>query len=224
MNTSFRSRLRFSPRRQGQLVRVLQLVMVGILAIGLYVGNPGVSVNAAVGLLVTQLPAIIKRRYDVTMNVGIVLWITTAMFLHAFGTLPLPGLDSLSPYQATDWWDHMTHALSSSLVAGTAYAVSRALNEHTDSIVMPPKFIFVYLLLFVMAFGVVWELIEFSIAEGAKLFGIPEVLTQYGLGDTILDLFYNSMGGLLVALFGTVHLTGLADQLNERLDARSADR
>lgn len=224
MSIGFRGRLRISSPHQEQIVRVLQLVMAGILVVGLYLGNPGVTINAAVGLLVTQLPAVLKRRYDLTMNVGIVLWITVAMFLHAFGTLPLPELGSLSPYQATDWWDHMTHALSSSLVAGVAYAISRALAEHTDSIVMPPKFMFIYLLLFVMAFGVVWELIEFSIAEGANLFGIPKVLTQYGLSDTVLDLFYNTMGGLLVAVFGTVHLTGLSGQLSARLDARSANR
>lgn len=115
------------------------------------------------------------------MDVGIVLWITTAMSLHALGTLPLPGLGFLSPYSALDWWDHMTHALSASLVAGAAYATTRAIEEHTTSISIGPRFRFVYLLLFGMAFGVGWELLEFTIGEGARLFGIPQVLTQYGL-------------------------------------------
>ncbi|WP_438267506.1 hypothetical protein [Haladaptatus halobius] len=116
----------------------------------------------------------------------------------------------------------MTHALSSSLVAGVAYAVTRALEEHTEYIVMPPKFMFVYLLLFVMAFGVIWELIEFYVAVVSSLLGIGKVLTQYGLDDTILDLFYNTIGGLLVALFGTAHLTDLSDQLRARIE--SVDR
>ncbi|MFC4360313.1 hypothetical protein ACFO0N_20395 [Halobium salinum] len=219
-----RDRARLTPERQGRLVRVLQVVMAGILAVGLWYGNGGVAVNAAVGLLVTFLPALLKRNYRFTMDVGLVLWITTAMFLHAFGTLPLPGLEFLSLYSATWWWDHMTHALSSSLVAGVAYTIVRALDEHSEFIHMPPRFLFVFLLMFVMAFGVVWELLEFYIGVSAQLFGTAGVLTQYGLDDSVLDLFYNTLGGLLVAIFGAAHLTGVSGQLAERLGGASAKR
>jgi len=217
-------RFRLGGTTERTVVRILQGLMVGILALGVWYGNAGVAVNAGVGLLVTLLPAILQRRYAFTMDVGIVLWITVAMFLHALGTLPLPGLGFLSAYKAVPWWDHVTHALSSSLVAGAAYAVTRALDEHTEYITMPPKFMFAYLLVFVMAFGVVWELIEFYIAVAARLFGTAQVLTQYGLDDTVLDLFYNTLGGLLVAIFGTAHLTGLSDELAGRLTGRSPDR
>ena len=221
---SNRTRVRFTERTQAGLVRVLQAVMVAILGLGLFTGNVGVAVNAAVGLVVTQLPALLERRFNITMDVGLVLWITLAMFLHAFGTLPLPGLGFASLYGETWWWDHMTHALSSSLVVGSAYAVTRALQEHTEYIDLGPKFTFAYLLVFVMAFGVFWELVEFYIAVSAELLGIPRVLTQYGLEDTVLDLVYNTVGGLLVAIFGTAYLTGLSDQLRGRLDSRSANR
>lgn len=208
-----------SERTQGGLVRGLQVLVIAILGLGLYTGNAGIALNAAVGLFVTQLPALLERRYKITMSVGLVLWITLAMFLHALGTVPLLGPDFESLYGATWWWDHVTHALSSSLVVGSAYAVTRALQEHTEYIHMGPKFTFVYLLVFVMAFGVFWELIEFYIAVGAELFGVPQVLTQYGLDDTVLDLVYNSIGGLLVAVFGTTYLTGLSDQLRGRFES-----
>jgi hypothetical protein len=216
---SIRTRVHVSERTQGGLVRALQALMVAILGIGLYTGNAGIVVNAAVGLLVTQLPALLERRFRITMSVGLVLWITLAMFLHALGTVPLLGPDFESLYGATWWWDHMTHALSSSLVVGSAYAVTRAIQEHTEYIHMGPKFTFAYLLVFVMAFGVFWELIEFYIAVGAELFGVPQVLTQYGLDDTVLDLVYNTMGGLLVAVFGTTYLTGISDQLRGRFES-----
>jgi hypothetical protein len=191
--------------------------MGGIFLVGLLRGNAGIAVNAGVGLLVSFLPAVLERNYRITMSVGIVLWITVAMFLHALGTLSLPAVGFLSPYKSTWWWDHMTHALSSSLVAGAAYAVTRALEEHTEYVAMPPKFMFAYLLLFVMAFGVIWELVEFYVGVASDLVGTGKVLTQYGLDDTILDLFYNTLGGLLVATFGTAHLTDLADQLQLRI-------
>ncbi|WP_227133103.1 hypothetical protein [Halorubellus salinus] len=221
---SFQNRIRLSGRTQAGLVRFLQAVMVAILGIGLYTGNAGIAVNAVVGLIVTQLPAVLERRYQITMNVGLVLWVTLAMFLHALGTVPLLGPDFATLYGSTWWWDHMTHALSSSLVVGSAYALTRALQEHTEYIHIGPKFTFAYLLVFVMAFGVFWELLEFYIAVGAESFGVPQVLTQYGLEDTLLDLVYNTMGGLLVAIFGTTYLTGLSDQLRARLDSRAADR
>ena len=212
-----------SERTQGGLVRALQALMVAILGIGLYTGNAGIAVNAAVGLLVTQLPALLERRFRITMSVGLVLWITLAMFLHALGTVPLLGPDFESLYGATWWWDHMTHALSSSLVVGSAYAVTRAFQEHTEYIRIGPKFTFAYLLVFVMAFGVFWELIEFYIAVGAALLGVPQVLTQYGLDDTVLDLVYNTIGGLLVAIFGTTYLTGISDQLRGRFDSEETN-
>ena len=218
---TIRERLHLTDRRTALLVRFLQVVMVAILLAGLWLGDLGVVVNAAVGLLVTLLPAVLERRYAFTMGVGLVLWITVAMFLHALGTLPLPGLDFATLYSSTWWWDHVTHALSSSLVAGAAYATTRALEEHTDYVYLPRRFMVVYLLVFVMAFGVLWELLEFYIGVVSQLLGSAEVLTQYGLGDTVLDLLYNTLGGLLVAIFGTAYLTGLSEQLAMRMGGRS---
>jgi hypothetical protein len=217
-------RIGLTQPRQVQLVRVLQGVMLLILLIGIWQFNMGIIMNAAVGLGVTFLPAYFERSFRFTLGIGITLWITAAMFLHALGTVPLPFLDFLSPYGATWWWDHMTHALSSSLVAGVAYAIVRALDEHTEFIHMPPAFLFVFMLMFVLAFGVVWELIEFYISVVSSLLGAASVLTQYGLEDTVLDLFYNSIGGVLVAIFGAAHLSGVAGQLSDRLDERSDRR
>ncbi len=212
-----------SERTQTRIVRILQVVMVVFLGIGLYFLDASIITNATIGLIVTQLPAILERKYQVTMNVGLVLWITLAVSLHALGTVPLPLLDFQSLYGATWWWDHMTHALSSSLVVASAYAITRAVQEHTEYLHMGPKFTFAYLLIFVMAFGVIWELIEFYAAFGAEVLGIPRVLTQYGLDDTILDLVYNSIGGMLVAIFGTVYLTDISDQLRERLESKEVN-
>ncbi|WP_255197158.1 hypothetical protein [Halorarius litoreus] len=89
---------------------------------------------------------------------------------------------------------------------------------------MSPRFRFAFILVFVMAFGVVWELLEFYISVASVLLGMDTVLTQYGLGDTLLDLFYNSLGGLLVAIFGAAYLSGVSGQLADRLDTAAAKR
>nr|WP_305794590.1 hypothetical protein [Halomarina rubra] len=212
-----------TPARQRTIVRVLQASLAAMVAVGVLSGNGGVAVNAGVGLLVTFLPNLLSRRFDVTLGVGLVLWITTAMFLHALGTLTIPGLD-VSLYSGTWWWDHLTHALSSSLVAGAALATLLALQQYSAAIRLPPRLMFLAILLFVMAFGVVWELLEFYIGVSAQLFGTGEVLTQYGLDDTVLDLFYNSLGGLVVATFGASRLADVSNQLANRMTARGAGR
>jgi len=221
---SIRTRMHVSQRTQVGIVRALQLLLIAIFGVGLSSGNVVIAFDAAIGLFVTQLPAFLERRYQIVMDVWLVIWITMAVFLHALGTVPLPGLDFESLYGATWWWDHLTHALSSSIVVASGYAVTRAVQEHTEHIRLGPKFMFAYLLIFVLAFGVIWELIEFYIAVGADLFGIPKVLTQYGLDDTVLDLIYNSIGGILVAVFGTAYLAGISDQLGDRLESRSTNR
>ncbi|MFC6835416.1 hypothetical protein [Halomarina ordinaria] len=214
--------LDISERRQRQLVRLMELGLIGMFFIGLERGKTGIVVNTTVALAVTRLPSLLERDLRLPMDAGLTLWITTAVFLHAFGTVGLPGTAS-TPYQSVWWWDHLTHTLSSSVVAAAGYSTARALELHSDSNHFPGPFMFVYLLLFVIAFGVLWEVVEFLIAEAAAMLGGDPVLTQYGLEDTMLDLVFNTIGGVIVALWGTAHLTDVADALSLRLTAREAE-
>ncbi|QLG62764.1 hypothetical protein [Halorarum salinum] len=214
-----RDRLRISPARQRRLTRLMQIVLVGLLFIGLERGSTGIIVNASVALAVSYLPALLEREYDLPMDAGLTLWITSAIFLHALGTVGLPGA-SENFYRNVPWWDHLTHALSSSVVAATGYTVTRAIEEHSDAVSLPPRFMFVFILLFVLAFGVFWEVLEFALAEIALALGTTSVLTQYGLEDTLLDLVFDTIGGIIVAVWGTAHLTDITGALTERLDER----
>lgn len=53
--------------------------------------------------------------------------------------------------------------------------------------------------IFVVAFGIVWILLELYVAAAAQLLGVPRVLTQCGLDDAVLDPFY-TLGGRLTAI------------------------
>ena len=210
-----RNRLGVSEERQRTITRGMELCLVGVLFIGLDRGNVGIVVNSGIALLVTFLPAMLERDYDIPMDAALPRWITTAVFLHAVGTL--------GPYRDASfwWWDHVTHLLSSSLVAAIGYATARALDEHTDKIYFPPRFTFVFILLFVIAFGVVWEVIEFAVGGLAHALGSDAVLTQYGVEDTMKDLLFDTLGGLLVAIWGTAYLSDVVGALTDRLDGRA---
>jgi VanZ family protein len=90
-------------------------------------------------------------------------------------------------------------------------ASARALDVHSDEIHLPPKFMFVYILLFVLAFGVLWEVIEFTLGELARL------------TDSMLDLVFDTIGAVVVAVWGTAHLAGVSGYIADQLEARSAD-
>jgi len=212
--------LGISGHRQKQLTWLFQLVMVGVLLIGLWRQNISIIVNAGVSLGIAQLVPILERDYNVPLDAGLTLWITSAVFLHAFGTIGIPGGESF--YRTVWWYDHMTHALSASVVAGAGYTTVRAIDEHSDSVVLPSKFVFVFILLFVLAFAVLWEILEFFIGIVSGMIGIGTLLTQYGLDDTLMDLVFNTLGAVVVALWGTAHLQDVTGYVAERLEQRTA--
>jgi len=215
----FRDYLGISDRRQKQIARLMELGLAIIVVIGVVDRNAGIIVNAAVGLAVTQIVPILERDYDIPMDPALTLWITSAVFLHALGTIEILGYSSL--YRDLGWWDHLTHALSASVVAGAGYATVRALSEHSEEIHLPSRFMFVFILTFVMAFGVAWEVLEFAIAEVAAVLGTGTVLTQYGLTDSLWDLVFDTVGAVVVAIWGTAHLTVVSDYIEKRLEHRA---
>jgi hypothetical protein len=215
-------RLRPTPKTQRRLSRAMQVVLVGLVFIGLDRGNVGIVVNAVIALAVTYLPAVLERDYHIPMDAGLTLWLTSAVFLHALGTVGLPGSE-FSFYQTVWWWDHLTHTLSSSVVAAAGYTTVRAIDEHSEEVYLPWQFTFVFVLLFVVAFGVLWEVIEFAVGGVGALLGGGSILTQYGLDDTLLDLVFDIVGGVVVALWGTAYLGDVVGALTRRLDRRTAD-
>lgn len=214
-----RDRIGLTEGHQRLANRSMRVLLFGFLLVGLVEVRPGVVVNAGIGLLVTRLPSVLERDFDIPMDPGLTLWITAPVFLHALGTVGLPGMER-NVYASVWWWDNLTHVLSSSLVAAAGYATARALDAHVEDLDFPSRFLFVFILLLTIAFGVLWEILEFAIALSADAFGVDAVLTQYGLGDTMLDFVFNSIGGLLVALWGGAYLADVSGAIRERFESR----
>jgi uncharacterized protein (DUF697 family) len=117
----------------------------------------------------------------------------------------------------------VTHALSASLVAAAGYAAVRAVDQHADAVSLPPSFMFAFILLVTVAFGVLWEVIEFALGGLSATFGSGTVLTQYGLRDTMLDLVFDVLGGVVAAVWGTAYITNVIGGIREYLDGRAAE-
>lgn len=198
-----------SMRTQRRMIRAMQLVLVGLVGYGLIAAQPKAIVNGSVALLVTFLPALLERKYELPLDPWLGLWITTAVFLHTLGSAGL--------YGHIQWWDNLTHALSASLIAAVGYTAVRSIDLHSEDIRIPHRFAFIYIFVVVLAFGALWELFEFGLDVAAAETGLTMPLAQHGLDDTVRDLMFNSLGALFVAVFGQVHLTGIAETVSERL-------
>ncbi|QLG50691.1 hypothetical protein [Natrinema halophilum] len=205
-----RDRLDIPDETVRRFSRGMQIALAGLLLFGLFRRDLTTVVNAGVALAITFLPAILERDARLPLEPGLVFWLTVAVFLHALG--------SAGVYALVGQWDSLTHTISASIVAAAGYAVVRAIDLHTDDVYLPTTVLFAFILVFVLAFGVVWELLEFAIDESARLLGFQAVVAQYGLSDTIVDLMFDSAGAVVAAVWGSFYLTDLSRQIASRLE------
>ncbi|MFC3477445.1 hypothetical protein [Halobacterium litoreum] len=193
------------------LVRALQAGIAATLVFGLATQNVSVVVNAALGLLVTFVPAVVRRDFSLRLSPGVSVWVGAAVFLHTVGMT--------GPYHTVWWYDHLTHAFSAALVAAAGYTTARALDYHREDLYFPRPFLAVFILLVTMAFGVLWEVVEFVGREAAFATNLDPVLVQYGIDDTLLDLVFDAVGAVLVATVGARHLRPDVAALTAWLDS-----
>lgn len=186
--------------RKRLLTRTLQLVLVGLAVVGLATARFEMVLTSSIALGVTLLPALLRREYGYSMEPGLVLWVTVAMLLHTAGSLGL--------YEQFQWYDEIAHTASAMLVAGVGYASFRALEIHSEEIDVPSEFRTVFIVVFVLAAGMFWEVLEFAFGG---------FLTVYGIDDVVTDMVFNAVGAVIVAVWGTGYLGGLVGFFSQRL-------
>ncbi|WP_115865389.1 hypothetical protein [Halorussus litoreus] len=199
-----------SDERERWLVRGLQLVLLGISAYGLSRGQTGILVNGLVSFGVTLVPAFLRQDTSISLDVTHVLVLSVAVVVHAVGALGL--------YQTIPWYDSVAHALSASIVAGAGYATVKAVDRNSEQTTLPAGLQFAFILVFVMAFGVFWEILEFGTGLASELLGGEPVLAQYGLDDIVYDLVFNQVGAVVVAGWDAARPQGAADEATEAMD------
>jgi hypothetical protein len=200
-------RLGLSESTERLVARGLQLVLAGLVGYGIRIGRAGIAVTAALTLSVTLLPALLRREYGYSMDAGLVLWLTVAMVLHTAGYLGL--------YEQYQWYDEITHVVSGTIIAGVGYACFRALELHSAAIDGPSAFRSVFVVVFVLAAGMVWEVFEFAFGG---------LVTVYGIDDIVTDMIANAVGGILVAAWGTDYVGGLVGFLGNLIGSGRDER
>lgn len=184
-------------------VRALQLALALISGYGVVSFNGGVVAPAVISLAITFLPAVFRREYDYSMDAGLVLWITVAVFLHTVGSVGI--------YSRYQWYDEITHTVSATLIGGLGYASFRALELHTDEIEVPRTFRAAFIVVFVLAAAILWEVIEFALGGYVPVYGVDDIVT---------DMIANVAGSIIVAIGGTGPVDGLIAFLRNRLRSK----
>ncbi len=150
---------------------------------------------AIVSIFVSTIPAILGRDLKLVLPPELTFWIVLALFLHVVG-----GFSGF--YNTVPGWDHLTHMMSASLVGALGFVVVVTVDKYVKSIYLPRGFLAVVIILFTMAVGVLWEIMEF--ANDSLL----HTHLQYGPGvdDTMLDLSFDGLAGFVVAFVGARYL------------------
>lgn len=213
---ALRDTLEISDYQERLVTRSMQLFLASLLVYSLVTLKLGVAANTGLALGVTILPALLRREYGYTMDAELVLLITISVFLHVLGSLGL--------YIQFSWYDEVTHTVSAILIAGIGYATLRAFELHSAEIDIPPKFRPIFILVFVLAFGVIWEVFEFAAIWLSQVLGVGSPVRVFGIDDIVTDMVFNTVGAILVAIWGTEHFDDFVPFLRHRLRARDDER
>jgi hypothetical protein len=161
--------------------------------LGLFNGDLYAAFSALFGLGMAMIPWFLKKEKILTVPFELNLWVFIALFLHNLGVL-------VKLYDTIWWWDKMTHFLSTSMIAAFGFVGIVIVDKYVDAIYLPPKFLPFFIIVFVGAMGVFWEIIEFIIDKTLSA-GM-----QYSLSDTVIDLVFDNIAGIVVAILGPIYL------------------
>ena len=174
--------------------RVMQGGMVALAISGVLAGELTYVPAALIAIFVSELPSIFRRDLKIVLPIELNLWIVTALFVHVLGSFS-------GFYDNVPGWDHLTHAMSASLIAALGFILVASIDKYAESIYLPRVFLALLIVMLTMGVGVIWEIMEYLIdsATGSHL--------QYSLDDTMRDLFFDTIGGIVVAIGGAYYLS-----------------
>ena len=174
--------------------RAMQAGMLGVALAGVLTANYTWLPASVLCLFISIIPSIFRRDLEIVLPFELNFWIVLALFLHVIG-----GFSGF--YDNVPYWDHITHAMSASLIAALGFVVVVSVDKYVETIYLPRPFLALFIIMFTMAFGVIWELMEFL---NDQVFGTR---LQYNLDDTMVDMMFDAFGGFVVGIAGYHYLT-----------------
>ncbi len=181
---------------------VLQAVLCVELLVALATQKWLTSFVTAGIILVTLIPLLLWRRFRVQIPPQFHLLAIAFIFASLF-------LGEVRDYYTRYWWwDTALHTISGLILGIIGFLLVHILNEIDNiGVHMKPGFVAFFAFMFAVGAGAIWEIFEFTMDS---LFGMnmqkPMLDDPSGLTDTMFDLIADTVGAIVMCLFGYFQL------------------
>jgi uncharacterized membrane protein YjdF len=181
------------------LTYLMQFLILMTVLFSIVTGNFFVSVAGTIALFLTFIPYFFGRETHLIIPWEVTFLIALTLYLHIAG-YSQGWYESLYPY-----YDKIAHLVSSITIAMIGFLLVLILHRF-GNMRCSRTMIFFFIVIFTMALGSIWEILEYTIDQvfGNRLHF--NTMLQHGLDDTMIDLIFDLIGGLIVAAFGTWYL------------------
>jgi len=176
------------------LAYLLQILIAANVLLAFSLGEYSQVFGGVVGLCLTLVPAVVTRRWSLTLPWQVNLLIALSLYLHVAGEIQ--GFYVLYyPY-----YDKIAHLVSGITVSVLAFVIVLLLDRF-GRLNLTRWMIVGFIIIAAMAMEGFWEIYEwlFDTFLGTNL--------QYDLDDTMLDMISVLIGAIAVALAGNRYLT-----------------
>ena len=171
----------------------LQGFIVLILCASIFTRDIFYVFGPAMILFLTLIPVILERKVKITIPWWLTFLIVLSLYIHLAGEY-FEWYLLFYPY-----YDKIAHVISGVTVALIGFTAVLLLDRYTENN-FNRVLIVIMIIMFTMAFGAFWEIYEFLVDTflGGDL--------QHGNTDTMLDMMFVLLGGVIVAGTGNFYL------------------
>jgi len=167
----------------------LKLILISLLLISVLTQNWLWVLFGSIMTIISFIPLFLKIFYKMHIPWVIDFLITIALIFHIGD-----GVFFVSNFLPI--YNKFTHFFSSAVVGSILLVSLYVIDECSDEINFSTFRLLLDVLVVTISFGVLWEFMEWT---SDTFFGFN---TQLGLQDTMMDLLSDSLGALLIVLFG----------------------
>lgn len=141
---------------------------------------------------VAMSPLLVKRNFKISLPWIMELLIIIPLTMHVWGGV-------LDLY-AVPYYDKAAHFIVSIIIAFLALIIIYVLDVYWEGLKMDLFMVGFFIVIFTIALGGIWEIGEYVM----DLVVVGEHKAQVSLDDTMLDLVYDSLAGIIVGIGGTL--------------------
>jgi hypothetical protein len=180
---------------------LLRLSLLGMCFSYLFYGDIVGAVLFMATFALSLTPIFLNQVYNARMHWTFDFFVSFMIFMHMSGFI---GMYNLFPI-----WDDFAHLLGSCALTLIGFAIIYTMNI-SGRVKVSLAFMGVFAFLWTMGLGGVWEIIEF-LWDNTVMFAGSYGFAQNGLVDTMIDLSWDMVAGVLVAV-GSVYFVKHASQ------------